>query len=87
MDENGTENMWDEKDIKVSIAGPAYLAGFGNANPSGEESYQSDVCRTYDGRVIAVLRTTENPGSITVRFEAEGVECAVYQCCSVSEVY
>lgn len=82
VDENGIENMWEEKEIKISIDGPAYLAGFGNADPSGEESYQSDICRTFDGRVIAVVRSTTEPGTITVHLEAEGVESVVYQCCS-----
>lgn len=82
VDEHGTENMWEKKIIKISVDGPAYLAGFGNANPSGEECYQSDVCETYDGRVIAVIRTAEIPGPITVRLEGEGVERTEYHCSS-----
>lgn len=83
-DENGIPNMWEEKEITVEVEGPAYLAGFGNANPSSEGSYQDHTCKTFDGRVIAVIRSDSRPGTVTVRLTASGLEDAMYVCENVT---
>ena len=78
LDEAGLLHCRESKDVTVEIDGPAVLAGFGSAAPQTEGSYQSPTQPTYDGRVMAALRSTEESGQVTVRFTAPG--------CAPSEV-
>ncbi|SCP98833.1 glycoside hydrolase family 2 TIM barrel-domain containing protein [Anaerobium acetethylicum] len=73
-DQSGIPNMWEKHDIHISVEGAADLAGLGNANPSSENSYQEKHCETFDGRVIAVLRSNGNQGEIRVSISAEGLD-------------
>ena len=58
--------------MTVSVEGAGVLAGFGSAHPQCEGSYQDAAWETFDGRVMAVIRSTNEPGEIRVRFAAEG---------------
>lgn len=72
LDKNGTVNRRTEREVTVTLEGPGILAALGSADPCAEGSYQSNRCRTFDGRVLAVVRSTEQEGDILVRLTAEG---------------
>lgn len=74
VDKNGVENLWEKKEIKVSVKGAGTLQGFGSAEPSTEKSYDDTVWTTFDGYVMAVIRAGYEPGEVKVMFEAEGCE-------------
>ena len=48
------------------------LAGFGSAHPQCEGSYRDNAWETFDGRVMAVIRSTDKPGEIRVLISAAG---------------
>ena len=48
------------------------LAGFGSADPSCEGSYSDSVWKTFDGRVMAAVRSGEKAGKATLRFFMDG---------------
>lgn len=77
FDAAGVWNRWEKKKITVSVEGAGTLQGFGSAAPSAEGSYQEPAWDTWDGRVMAVIRSTEHAGEICVRFSAQGCEDAV----------
>lgn len=77
LDAAGIWNRWEEKEITVSVEGAGMLLGFGSAAPSAEGSYQDATWSTWDGRVMAVIRSTEQTGEINVRFSAHGCADAV----------
>ena len=54
------------------MEGAGVLAGFGSAHPQSEGSYQDPTWATFDGRVMAVVRSTSEPGEIRVHITAEG---------------
>ena len=56
----------------MQVEGTGVLQGFGNADPQSENSYDDTVCPTYDGYVMAVVRSTGEKGTITVTFTVEG---------------
>lgn len=76
-DASGNRNLWEEKEITVTVEGPAVLQGFGSAAPSEEGSYQATTWKTWDGKVMAVIRSTHQTGTIRVHFSAPGCEDAV----------
>ena len=76
-DADGSLKMNEKRTVTVSIEGPATLQGFGNADPQPTRSYQDPTWETYDGKLMAVIRTTDEPGEIKVTFTSENMEPAV----------
>lgn len=76
VDANGRMNMSIPKTVSVQVEGAGTLAGFGSANPSDERSYQDSCAESYDGRVMAVVRSGFSQGDIKVTFTADGIETA-----------
>ena len=77
VDAEGNVNRSVQKNVTVSVSGAGTLAGFGSANPSCEGSYQDTSWETYDGRVMAAVRSGIEAGTIDVRFTAEGCKDAI----------
>lgn len=71
-DDHGIFNPQASTEITVKIEGGACLQGFGNANPSCEGSYQNHTWNTYDGTVMAVIRSAKEPGQTKITISAEG---------------
>ena len=74
VDEKGNHNLQLVKNISVNVEGEGYLQGFGSADPLTENHYYNTSWDTYDGYVLAVIRSTNNAGEIRVTFTAEGCE-------------
>ena len=74
LDANGLSNRFTKRRVTVSVEGAGVLAGFGSADPQAEGSYQSDTWETFDGRVMAAVRSTTKSGEIKVHISAEGCE-------------
>lgn len=71
-DAQGRPNRQEKRNVTVKVKGAGVLAGFGSADPSCEGSYQDAVWETFDGRVLAVVRSADEAGSVRVTFAAEG---------------
>ncbi|HIT90093.1 MAG TPA: DUF4982 domain-containing protein [Candidatus Merdenecus merdavium] len=74
VDDNGIENLYAEREISIEIVGPGVLQGFGNADPRSVGSYDSTTWKTYDGYVMAVIRSEKEVGTIHVKLKANGCE-------------
>jgi beta-galactosidase len=70
-DADRTVALGADREVTVTVEGPAVLAGFGSAAPATEESYLDDVHTTFDGRALAVVRPIR-PGAITLTARAAG---------------
>lgn len=55
----------DQRDVALSVTGPAELLAFGSANPFAVASLQKPATQTYRGRALAILRAT-GPGKVDV---------------------
>lgn len=71
FDDEGVIEMLDDDQVRITLDGPASLAGFGSGAPATEESYIDDSHRTYRGRALAVIRAGAIPGQIRVRAISE----------------
>ena len=75
LDVNGVKNMLERKQVSVQVDGPAFLMGFGNAEPTSLENDPLETTKeSFNGRVMAVVRSTGEAGEIRVTFRAEGME-------------
>ncbi|MDR0910845.1 MAG: DUF4982 domain-containing protein [Spirochaetaceae bacterium] len=72
VDKDGIVNTASDKEIRLSIDGPALLQGFGSARPITEESFTDSIHTTFNGRALAVLRRT-GEGSITIKASCTGL--------------
>jgi beta-galactosidase len=73
IDDAGIVQNASDREVRISVTGAGVLQGFGSAAPVTDESFHDEVCRTFDGRAIAVIRPTEQ-GTVTLTAEAEGCE-------------
>lgn len=63
---NGQVEMLGDETVAVAVSGPGELIGLGAAAPASVESFLSPSRTTYRGRALAVIRSTGEPGQITV---------------------
>ncbi len=67
LDENGARVQTRDREITISVEGPAKLLAVGSANPRSNESYVENHRRSYQGRLQAVICATgEGGGTIRV---------------------
>ncbi len=76
VDESGVANRFEAREIEVKLEGAAVLAGFGSADPSCEGSYSDTVWKSFDGRVMAAVRSGEAAGKAKLSFRMDGKEAA-----------
>lgn len=73
MDAEGNLNMQEQKKVNVELEGPIELAGFGSANPLSTENFFDKERTTFNGRAVAVLRTTKESGTACIKVRAADV--------------
>ncbi len=82
-DAAGICNLNAVREITVNVEGAGYLQGFGSADPQATSSYDDVTWPTYDGLVLAAVRSNGEPGEITVTFAADGMKPAVVKIAAV----
>ena len=70
-DGQGPEDLFHPHTVRVQVQGAGALAALGSAAPASEERYDADICQTYDGVCLAVLRAGEAAGTLQVTISAE----------------
>ena len=63
----------EDRVISFDIEGPGKLAGVGNAEPLGTESFQRLERTTFRGRCVAVVKSTLRNGTITLMASSDGL--------------
>lgn len=72
-DNDGIRKMLSDRKVTVTVSGAGILEAVGSAACRTEESYLSDSFTTYNGRMIAIVRSTKDTGNIYVTASAEGL--------------
>ncbi|WP_106449642.1 glycoside hydrolase family 2 TIM barrel-domain containing protein [Trichococcus alkaliphilus] len=66
VDESGTLNHQAEAEVTIEIDGPGVIQGFGSGNPQTENFFGNNTWKTYDGHLLAVVRSTNESGTIDI---------------------
>lgn len=74
-DNAGTRKMLSDRKVTIAVSGAGTLAAVGSAACRTEESYLSDSFTTCNGRMIAIIRSKKEAGTIIVTASAEGMDC------------
>ncbi len=70
VDHNGVPVMLADDEITCTISGPVRLLGLENANNTDMTNYLDNSHRVYNGRMLAYLQTTGDPGEVNITFSA-----------------
>lgn len=73
-DENGIIQTAADRKVSITVEGAGTLQGFGSADPKSMENFYDSERTTFDGKVLAVIRSASDAGTITVTVAAEGCE-------------
>ena len=78
IDEAGIWCPAEEKELTVSIEGPAVIQGIGTAKPYSNRSFTDNAQKTYQGRCQIVIRSLYEPGEVTIHIKtADGMDKTV----------
>ncbi|WP_138750763.1 glycoside hydrolase family 2 TIM barrel-domain containing protein [Paenibacillus sinopodophylli] len=72
VDEEGILQASSDRKISISVEGAGTLQGFGSADPKSLENFYDLERTTFDGKVLAVVRSKSERGTITVNASADG---------------
>ncbi len=78
-DGNGIRNPHSEKLVRFEIEGPGTLIAVGNGNPVSLESCTLPRRKCWQGRCLAIVKSSKTPGTLRVKASAEGTESAVIE--------
>jgi len=69
VDSDGRPNRWAQREISIEAEGEVSIQGFGSADPQTDNYYYNHTWKTYDGRLLAVVRSSGNVGvgKVTLR--------------------
>jgi beta-galactosidase len=73
QDKTGVLVKHGEPDISVEVAGAGELLAVGTGNPISEEMYVGNHRKAFQGHLLAVVRSTGQPGEITLTAKTEGL--------------
>lgn len=76
VDENGNFVPVSDNSIEVNVKGEGVLAGLGNADIKDEDPYYDNRHRLWNGRALAIVRSTGNPGDATVTVSSPNLKSA-----------
>jgi beta-galactosidase len=66
-----------EINVTAKVEGAATLAALGSSNPQTIENYTTGSFTSYQGRLLAIIRTGFEPGPATLTVDAEGLKQAI----------
>ena len=76
QDGQGNRVPCAEAVVTLEVSGAGDLLAIGTANPISEEQYVGSQRQAWQGRLMAVVRASGQPGSITLTAQVEGLPAA-----------
>lgn len=65
--------------VKFTVEGDGVLVGVDNGSSPDHDSYKASDRKAFSGKVLAIVQSTKNAGTIKVTAQAEGLESASVQ--------
>ena len=76
-DDSGNLKMMTDKKITITVDGAGTLLAVASGNPETKENFSDGFYTSWHGRVIAIVKSAQEAGTIKITAYAEGME-AVY---------
>ncbi len=72
-DDAGNLHPLADHRVRITVDGPAVIAGAGNGNPRSFQPFQDDQVELFYGKAMLILRSGEEAGRVRVTATAEGL--------------
>jgi beta-galactosidase len=76
QDKDGVMVKYGEPLISLEVSGAGELIAIGSGNPLSDEMYVGSQHKAYQGRLLAIVRSAVQTGTITLTAQAEGLPAA-----------
>ncbi len=73
LDVNGRMHPCADREVYFTVQGEGALIAVGSADPISTENYVGHVRSTFHGRCLVAVKAARQPGTITLRAQADGV--------------
>jgi beta-galactosidase len=60
--------------VRFTVEGEGHLIGVDNGNPIDHDSFKADQRRAYNGRCLAIVKSTRRPGKIQLTAQSDGLK-------------
>src|ERR1019366_682177 len=85
VDEQGRTVPTADNDVTFDLQGEAQIIGVDNGDPASHESFKANHRKAFNGLCLAILRSTQNAGSIRITARSHGLREAVVELNSTAE--
>lgn len=72
-DEKGRRVVDSDIKVEVEVTGKGILAGLGSSMPNTDENYSKGCFTSYEGRLMAIIRSTGEPGEVKLCIKSHGL--------------
>jgi len=79
VDEEGNVHPSADHNVFFTIQGPGKILAVGSSNPISEERYVGNQRKVYRGRALVVIKSTDEPGEISLTAQADGLRGAQFK--------
>ncbi|WP_318310149.1 glycoside hydrolase family 2 TIM barrel-domain containing protein [Flagellimonas crocea] len=76
LDKDGNLCPKADHEIRISVEGPADIAGVGNGNPQSFDSFISNRLQLFNGKGMIILRSGEEAGNVVLKVQSDGLRSA-----------
>lgn len=74
LDAQGHPHPLADQRVRITVEGPAMIAGVGNGNPQSFEPFQADYVDLFYGKAMIILRSQKENGRVTIQVTADGLK-------------
>ena len=74
LDAQGRLDPKADQPVNFSLKGPGEILAVGSSNPVSEEAYVGNQRRVHRGRALVVVKSSHEPGEITLHAQADGLD-------------
>ena len=79
VDPDGLVVKWADPEVSFEVTGAGELIAIGTANPLSEELYMGNKRKAWNGRLMAVVRSTGQAGDIILKASADGLKAIEFR--------
>lgn len=79
LDEEGLALPTADVLIRFSVEGEGFIAGTDNGDPTNHNSLKKPERNLFNGKVLVVVQSTKNAGTIKLKAETEGMQASIIE--------
>lgn len=74
IDKNGNFSPAEVHELQFRVSGQGSFKAVANGNPASLESFQEPKMKTFSGKLVVLIQSTDKPGDITLEVKGKGLK-------------